>query len=110
MDDGKNYIRLKTYNPFKVKYLYIDSANYDADAIFINNKVRVNFLEHYAHPDYDKLQVIICSIWRYQESIFRKCLDDLYNKLLILGYNSYDDMCEYLIDGLHKMKEEVEIK
>ena len=95
---GKNYLRIKTRNPFRSKYLYIDARSYKADDIFARNHLMVKFKYDYDHPKYLEFAVVICTFPRFKESIFIKCMNELDNNLLLTGYsNSYPEVCKNII-------------
>lgn len=87
----KNCIRLKTRRPFSDTYAYLDTTEYYADQIFINNKLRVKFLKDYSHNE-DSYIIIMVRVPKRKTKIFLKCMNELNNKMLILGYNDYNSL------------------
>lgn len=68
----KNYWRMKDFSLFSVLYAYVDHSSYQADRLFVQNKVRVKFKGEYAKEE---------------------SLDRLKSKMLLLGYRDYPDVC-----------------
>jgi hypothetical protein len=103
----KNYLKLRTINPFRSQYIYIDTINCDADNIFISENLSVKFKSDYGnnekYPDYI---VVFCSIWKYDEKKFLKCLDKLKNKIILIRDNNYENVCDDFMSNIIKIIEE----
>lgn len=41
--ETRNYIELKTLNPLKLEYAFLDTDKYLVDQIFIDNEIKVKF-------------------------------------------------------------------
>ncbi len=81
--------------PFKFgrkTFAYIDKIPYRADRIFLNHNLKVKFEQEFANPKSDYLFVTI-SIRPKDEKIFLDCMDELKNKMLILGDSDYEEEC-----------------
>lgn len=71
-------------------YAFFDTKDYLADSLFIKHKVRVHFMEEYAHPDAE-YRVIFCKCRKRDSEAFRAALDELTDKMLICGHRDYPE-------------------
>ena len=84
---------------FRLRYLYIDidtNTNYVADSLFYQRKIPVKFLDEWARKD-DKYRIVFCSIKKKYQKQFEEALDQIENKMLLLGYNDYGEYYHKLI-------------
>ena len=98
--DIPNYYKLDDKSLFYAFYIYADTKDYSADHILYTNGIRkIKFMQelHCTENDY---AVILCRIRRKYEKAFIKSMEELKNKLLILGYTDYEQFC---IDFKHEI-------
>lgn len=88
----KNYMKLKSYSPFMSSYVFLDCGEYLADQLFIKNKVPVKFGNEYARDD-SRYRIIFCKIRKKYENNFLKALSEMYNKMILRGYEDYQEFC-----------------
>ena len=84
---------------FKISYVYIDSHNYLADSLFYKYEVPVKFGDEMSKNGED-YRLIFCKIKRKYKEKFEKALEELNNKMLLCGYEGYEEFCNKLIDWI----------
>ena len=93
-----NYYKTRYLNPFRCKYLYVDTIDHMADKIFIDNKLgHIKFKQHFGSDKYPDLQIIFCTIRRSDEHLFLECMKKLYDNALICNIPYYDQLCNDVI-------------
>lgn len=88
----KNYWRMKDFSIFSVLYAYVDHSSYQADRLFVQNKVRVKFKGEYTKEE-SSYCIILCKVRKKDAERFEEALDRLKRKMLLLGYRDYPDVC-----------------
>ena len=89
---GKNYWRLQKFSIFYSHYAFIDSPDYLADQLFIKQKVKVDFDKEYGQEGSNYL-VIFCKVRKTKEKEFIRALEELENKMLLMGHKDYLNFC-----------------
>lgn len=85
-------------NRFSLKYGYaafMDTRDYLADQLFIKHQVPVKFMEEYAKPD-SKYLMIFCRFPKRKEDAFCAALNELPNKMILLGNTDYQEQWDQL--------------
>lgn len=77
---------------FYSHYAFIDSPDYLADQLFVNQKVKVDFGKEYGQEGSDYL-VIFCRVRKTKEKEFIRALEELENKMLLMGHRDYLSFC-----------------
>lgn len=94
-----NFIRVRSRNPFRQNYMYLDVGEYLADRIFIRHDLPVKFFDQeFGRKDSD-VRLIHCSIRRKNNEEFEKCMEELCDAAALMGYTDYAAACE----GLDRM-------
>lgn len=88
----KNYWRMKDLSIFSVPYAYVDHSSYQADQLFVQNKVRMKFMGEYAKAE-SPYRIVFCKVIKKDAERFEEALDKLKSKMLLLGYRDYPDIC-----------------
>ena len=89
-------------------YAFLDTDAYLADQLFIKHRVRVHFREEYVRND-SPYRVIFCHVRKRDQARFLTALEELPNKMLLLGHSDYLDACHALWGNQHQDKiEEVD--
>jgi len=81
--------------------MIIDTPEYLADSLFIQEQVRVDFGKEYRKED-SAYVMIFCKIRKKDENKFLKALGRLENKMLLMGYRDYRNFCRDFFDGIEK--------
>ena len=91
---------------FHEYYVYIDSDDYKADYIMVNNKVKGNIINEWIHPG-EKYRLIQIRVKKKSIQAFEDSMKELERKQLIAGNNDYPEAADRLCNMLTKMAEEV---
>ena len=98
----KNYIKIIRHNLLYAEFMFLDTEEYLADQIFINNGLPVHFYkEEFVNPNCD-YRFIRCRIRKKYKDVFYKCMEELVNKMLLTGHSDYVDFCNTLIAFLEE--------
>ena len=81
---------------FYLYYAYIDTYDYLCDPIFNKREVLVKFGNEYRRKD-EKYTIIFCKIRKKYKEQFEKSMEELTNKMLILGHTDYEEYCNMVI-------------
>ena len=88
----KNYWRMKDVSIFSVPYAYVDHSSYQADQLFVQNKVRMKFKGEMVRED-SSYRIVFCKVLKRDITKFEEALEKLKRKMLLLGYRDYPDAC-----------------
>lgn len=88
----KNYWRMGDFSIFSVPYAYVDHSSYQADGLFVQNKVRVKFKGEFAKAG-SPYCFVFCKVRKKDTERFEEVLEKLKNKMLLLGCRDYPDVC-----------------
>ena len=88
----KYYWRMKDFSILSVSYAYVDHSSYQADRLFVQNKVRVKFKGECAKEG-SSYCIVFCKVRKKDAKRFEEVLEKLKNKMLLLGYLDYPDSC-----------------
>ena len=91
----KNYICFG--GRFRIRYAYLDTHSYIADSIFYKHEIPVRFEDEFV-KDGEKYRVIFCSVKRKYKAKFERALLEIHNKMLLCGYNDYEDSCKEFVN------------
>lgn len=89
----KNCFQLREFSLLYDYYCIIDVKEYLADELFIRHKVHVKFQEEYSKEG-TKYLCIFCKVKKKQNAEFLQALEELENKMLLLGYTDYPQFCD----------------
>ena len=96
----ENFVQFQCYNPFRFGYIFFDTGDHLVDQIFINNNVRVKYFHDFVLEDV-KYHILMCKIKKKDEKNFILSMEQLKNKMLLLGHTDYEGFCnlmsEYLV-------------
>lgn len=96
MEYVKNYAILNKTLFGKLHCMYIDYPDYIADEIFRTNGIHVKFGKEY-YKEGNKYGFIFCKIKQRDKDKFVKCMDELMNKMLLLGFRDYEFECNRML-------------
>lgn len=82
-------------------YAFLDTDAYLADPIFIKHQVRVRFREEYVRND-SPYRVIFCQVRKRDRMRFLAAMEELPNKMLLLGHTDYLETCCSLWGNRHR--------
>ena len=85
-------------------YAFLDTDVYLADQLFIKHQVRVRFREEYVRND-SPYRVIFCQVRKRDRMRFLAAMEELPNKMLLLGHTDYLETCYALWNNQHQDEE-----
>ena len=88
----KNYWRMGDFSIFSVSYAYVDHSSYQADQLFVQNKVRIKFKGECAKAD-SPYRIVFCKVRKRDIERFEEAIEKLKNKMLLLGHRDYSAVC-----------------
>lgn len=88
----KNYWRMGDFSIVSVPYVYVDHSSYKGDQLFVQNKVRMKFKGECAKED-SPYRIVFCKVRKRDAERFEEAMEKLNNKMLLLGYRDYPDVC-----------------
>lgn len=91
----RNYVKIEKKSLLFNYYAYIDTEEYLADSIFIQEKLRV-FFEKTGRKQDCQYVVVLCKVWKWDAEKFVYAMGRFYNKLLLLGHGE----CIIFFEGL----------
>ena len=83
-------------------FCFIDTKEYLADALFVKNQVRVDFQKE-GHKSGNKYVVIICKVKKCDIDIFKKSLEELKQKMVLMGHLDYESFCKDFYKSIEEM-------
>lgn len=94
-----NYIAFNSL--LSSRYFYADTPNYSADSLFCRHKIPVKFSEEYVKKD-EKYILVSCKVRRKYRAAFKTAMEELSDKMALIGHSDYDEFCEKLFSKLKK--------
>lgn len=81
----RHYVKIEKKSIWFNYYAYIDTEEYLADSIFVQEKIRV-FFGKTGRKHNSQYVVVFCKVWKKDVEKFVRAMEKLYNKLLLLGH------------------------
>ena len=100
MNHPSFYQRIDRFSLRFAHYAFLDTDAYLADQLFIKHQVWVCFREEYVRNG-SPYRVIFCRVRKRDEERFLSALEELPNKMMLLGYTDYLDACRTLRSNEH---------
>lgn len=91
----RNYVKIEKKSLLYNYYAYIDTEDFLADSIFIQEKLRVFFGKTGRKQD-SQYMVVLCKVWKWDAEKFVHAMEIFYNKLLLLGHGECANFFEEL--------------
>jgi len=86
------YIALDDRTLFRRLFAYMDAADiYRADDLFRKYRIHVRFKREWQSPE-GRYRIVFCSIPKKQVSLFEKAMEELPKRMMILGYDDYEEV------------------
>ena len=102
MGDINNYLKLENKALFSKYYMYLDSTECVADRIFVNNKIKVKFIQDFKRSN-TKYIIVLCKVNKKQCKDFESVMEKLKNNLLLCGHNDYLKVCEEVFSRFYTL-------
>ena len=100
-----HFVQLESHSLLFRHYAFVDTKDYLADQLFIQEKVRVYFRQETHRTDNDYC-VIFCKVRKRDETVFLTALQKLPSKMLLLGHTGYLDFCRSFQELLNAPQKE----
>lgn len=100
----RNYMTLSSPLPWRQLFAYIDTSDYLADKLFINEKVTIRFKKEYGKHD-SRYIVVIASCRSIDWDKVESALKSLPDKMVIMGNTDYLDYSDSFINKLESQRE-----
>lgn len=84
---------------FNEYYVYVDSDDYKADYLFVNNKVKGKIIGEWMHPN-EKYRLINIKIKKSCVKAFEDTMEQLERKQLLSGNSDYIENANHLCNEL----------
>ena len=91
----RNYVKIDKKSLLFNYYAYIDTGEYLADSIFVQEKLKVFFGKTGRKKDCQYV-VVLCKILKWDAEKFAHAMEMFYNRLLLLGYGECLNLFEKL--------------
>lgn len=88
----KNFWKMSDFSIFSVPYAYVDHSSYLADQLFVQNKVTMKFKGEMI-KDGSQYCIVFCKVLKRDAERFEEALGRLEDKMLLLGYKDYPEVC-----------------
>lgn len=98
----KNYYCIRKRSWRYRYFFFLDVKKYFADNLFIRHQVRVFFMEELRKQGTDYM-MIFCKVRKKDVGRFQEALEELKNKMLLMGYPDYPEFCEEIGEGIQKL-------
>ena len=99
-----NYWKLKNPSLFTVSYAYLDVDPFLSTALFQRKQIRMRY-KYAIGFDSSAYRVVVCKVPKRKIEKFEEVMEELKNKMLLLGYSDYGNVCSK-IEGLLLKKAE----
>ena len=97
------YLKLEKFSLRYAYFLFFDTREYLADSLFIRHQVRVWFEREYG-KDGSPLLAICCHVKKKDVPAFLAALEDLKDKMILCGYQEYEQDVRIMLDSLESAK------
>ena len=105
----KNFWKMGDFSLFTIPYVYVDHISYFAESLFIQRKIVMKFKGEMARID-SPYRVIFCKVLKRDVQKFEDALEKLKDKMLLLGYSDYVDVCDEIAILIDRAVKERKIK
>ena len=91
-----NCIAIYRFLPFFRYFAYFDTDNNVAHPLFAKHKVRVRLCREFCKRGSD-YKLVFCKVRRKDVHGFLNAINEMSNKMLIMGHVDYDNFCQSII-------------
>ena len=93
--DEKNYIEISKLSLMYNYFCFVDTNKYLADGIFKRRKINVKLGNEYGRDDSNYV-IVFCRAKKKDREEFEAAMEELEQKMLILGHKDYMEFCRRL--------------
>ena len=88
----ENYWKPDRLPLFSVPYAYVDAAPLLAISLFQKKQIRPRF-KHVLGKEDSPYKIVFCKVRKRDVAKFEEAMEELKNKMLLLGYRDYGQAC-----------------
>ena len=100
MKGTDNWFEVKTkFRGFYRHMVFLDDWNHAAASLLFRNRIRYKIREIWKR-DGEKYQIVLCDIRRKDISKFSIAMEELKNKMLLIGNTDYEAFCERFMSDI----------
>ncbi len=89
----RNYLEKKTRLPgIRRHFVFFDDLNFSSESLLYRNRVRIRFKAIATDKD-SKYMVVFCTVRRRDAERFIRAMEELKNKMLLIGNTDYEAFC-----------------
>lgn len=103
MERNTFYQKLDRWSLFYDYFAFLDIEPYAADQLFTQHQVTVHSVREYGKPDCP-YRIILCKVRRRDADRFHAAMEELPDKLLLLGYADYLEVCRTLWENIERLR------
>ena len=103
MERNSFYQKLARFSLFYDYFAFLDVELYAADRLFIQHQVTVHFVREYGKPGCP-YRIILCKVRKRDTGRCCVAMAELPNKLCLLGYADYLDVCRTLWEKVEQFR------
>ncbi len=90
-----NFLKLDHRSFFRSKFIFVDTEDYLSAKLLKEAGIIVRHVRVMTKKG-SPYRLVICKIRRRHEGTFVKVMEELRNRLILLGYTGYDAICDRL--------------
>lgn len=102
MECNTFYQKLDRFSLSYDYFAFLDAEPYAADQLFIQHQVTVQFVREYGKPGCP-YRIILCKVRKRDTGRFHAAMDELPDKLRLLGYADYLEVCRTLWENVERL-------
>ena len=92
----KNYIEIDRKSLLFKFFAYLDTNEYLANEMFVQNGLKVFFCKTGRKKD-SRYVIVICKVWKKDADRFVRVMDLMNKKMLLLGYGNFEKVLQEFI-------------
>ena len=100
---GRNYITLRGATLGFVEFMYVDVPEHLIDRCLIAERIVGYFRDgEYRHTNWPGYCLCFCKVRKKNVEKMKTALDNLWDRMLLLGHSDYPETCEGIFDTFSK--------
>lgn len=103
MERNTFYQKLARFSLFYDYFAFLDVESYAADQLFIQHQVTVHFVREYGKPGCP-YRIVLCKVRKRDANRFRAAMAELPDKLRLLDYTDYLEVCRTLWKNVERLR------
>ena len=97
-----NYIEMPRRIPgLRKHFMFFDDGNHSARSLFCRHQIRIRVRGVWKSNE-EKYRLIVCDVRRKDVPMFTLAMEELKNKMWLIGNSDYEAFCEKMMSDLGK--------